>query len=113
MGFGMGITRIILAMKEQGLDNIPVSTPVIYVAALGEAAQVKALEITERLRKAGKICECDIVGRSLKAQMKYANKIGAAYTLIIGDSEIEAGRAQLRNMADGTQTEVELDNFAV
>ena len=113
MGFGMGITRIILAMKEQGLDKIPVAAPVIYVAALGEAAQIKALEITERLRKAGKICECDIVGRSLKAQMKYANKIGAEYTLIIGDSEIEAGRAQLRNMSDGTQTEVELDNFAV
>ena len=45
--------------------------------------------------------------------MKYANKIGAAYTLIIGDSEIEAGRAQLKNMQDGTQTEVELDSFTV
>ncbi len=113
MGFGMGITRIILAMKEQGLDKIAVAAPVIYVAALGEAAQIKALEITEKLRRDGKIAECDIVGRSLKAQMKYANKIGAGYTLIIGDSEIEAGRAQLRNMADGTQTEVELDNFTV
>ncbi len=113
MGFGMGITRIILAMKEQGLDNIFVPTPTLYVAALGESAQVKGLEITERLRRAGKICECDIVGRSLKAQMKYANKIGAEYALIIGDSEIEAGRAQLRNMKDGTQTEVELDNFTL
>ena len=113
MGFGMGITRIILAMKDQGLDNIFVPTPKLYVAALGDAAQVKALEITERIRKSGNIAECDIVGRSLKAQMKYANKIGADYTLIIGDSEIEAGRAQLRNMKDGTQTEVELDNFTV
>ena len=113
MGFGMGITRIILAMKEQGLDRIPVSNPVLYVAALGDAAGIKALEITEKLRREGKKCECDIVGRSLKAQMKYANKIGAEYTLIIGDSEIEAGRAQLRNMSDGTQREVELDNFTV
>ena len=45
--------------------------------------------------------------------MKYANKLGAEYTLIIGDSEIDAGKAQLRNMADGTQTEVELDSFTI
>ena len=74
---------------------------------------IKALAITERLRKAGEYAECDIVGRSLKAQMKYANKIGAEYTLIIGDSEIDAGKAQLKNMADGTQREVELDSFSI
>ena len=113
IGFGMGLTRIILAMKEQGLDVIAAPPVSLYVAALGERAMVKALEITERQRRDGKICECDIVGRSLKAQMKYANKIGAQYTLIIGDSEIDAGRAQLRNMQDGTQTEVELDNFTI
>ena len=113
IGFGMGITRIILAMREQGLDNIAVPVPKLYIAALGERATVKALEITERLRREGKYAECDIVGRSLKAQMKYANKIGAEYTLIIGDSEIDAGRAQLKNMADGSQTEVEIDNFTI
>ena len=113
IGFGMGLTRIILAMKEQGLDKIALSRPELYVAALGSGAAIKALEIVERLRREGKICECDIVGRSLKAQMKYANKIGARYTLIIGDSEIECGRAQLRNMENGEQTEVELDNFVI
>ena len=113
IGFGMGLTRIILAMKEQGLDKIAVDTPVLYVAALGEAAMVKGLEITERLRRDGKICECDIVGRSLKAQMKYANKLGAKYTLIIGDSEIDAGVAQLRDMESGEQKEVSLDSFTI
>ena len=113
IGFGMGITRIILAMREAGLADIPKSAPALYVAALGSSAQIKGLAIVERLRKIGKYAECDIVGRSLKAQMKYANKLGAEYTLIIGDSEIEAGRAQLRNMADGTQTEVELDSFTI
>ncbi|MBR2650961.1 MAG: histidine--tRNA ligase [Clostridia bacterium] len=111
IGFGMGITRLILAMREQGLDNIPVTHPRLYIAALGARATVKALEITERLRREGTVAECDIVGRSLKAQMKYANKIGAEYTLIIGDSEIDAGEAQLRNMADGTQSTVKLDSF--
>ena len=114
IGFGMGLTRIILAMKEAGLDKeIEAAKPSLYVAALGERAMIKGLEIAERLRKEGKYAECDIVGRSLKAQMKYANKIGAAYTLIIGDSEIDAGKAQLKNMSDSSQTEVELDSFTL
>ena len=113
IGFGMGLTRIILAMKEAGLDKIPEKKPALYIAALGAPAQIKALAICERLRSDGKIAECDIVGRSLKAQMKYANKIGAEYTLIIGDSEIEAGVAKLRNMETGEQTDVQLDSFTI
>ena len=113
IGFGMGITRIILAMREAGVDKIEEKRPKLYIAALGERAMIKALGIVERQRQAGVYCECDIVGRSLKAQMKYANKIGAEYTLIIGDSEIDAGRAQLRNMQDGVQREVELSSFTI
>ncbi len=113
IGFGMGITRVILAMREAGVDKVTPAVPRVYVAALGERAMVKALAIVERLRREGKYAECDTVGRSLKAQMKYANKIGAEYTLIIGDSEIDAGRAQIRNMSDGTQEEVELDSFTI
>ncbi len=113
IGFGMGITRVILAMREEGVADIEREVPELYIAALGDAAVIKALAITERLRADGKYCECDIVGRSLKAQMKYANKIGAKYTLIIGDSEIEAGRAMLRNMSTGEQSEVSLDDFSL
>ena len=113
IGFGMGITRLILAMKELGIADVEIPTPDLYIAALGERATVEALAITERLRSEGRYVECDIVGRSLKAQMKYANKIGAKYTLIIGDSEIDAGVAQLKNMADGTQTEVQLGSFTL
>ncbi len=113
IGFGMGITRLILAMKELGIADVAVPTPDLYIAALGERATVEALAITERLRRDGRYVECDIVGRSLKAQMKYANKIGAKYTLIIGDSEIDAGVAQLKNMSDGSQSEVEIDSFTL
>ena len=113
IGFGMGITRLILAMRELGLDKIESAKPTLYIASLGERAMVKGLEITERLRRDGKFCECDVVGRSLKAQMKYANKIGARYTLIIGDSEIDAGVAQLRDMESGEQREVSLDSFTI
>jgi histidyl-tRNA synthetase len=113
IGFGMGLTRIVLALEEAGLDKIETKKPSVYIAALGQAAQIKALGIVSRLRKEGKYAECDIVSRSLKAQMKYANKIGAKYTLIIGDSEIEAGKAQLRNMENGEQTEVDIDTFSI
>ena len=100
-------------MREAGLDNIVAPTPDLYIAAMGERAQIAALGITERQRRLGKFVECDVVGRSLKAQMKYANKIGAKKTLIIGDSEIESGKAQLRNMEDGTQTEISLADFTL
>ena len=113
IGFGMGITRIILAMQEEGLANIEEEKPALYIASLGERAMIKGLEITERLRREGRRAECDLVGRSLKAQMKYANKIGARYTLIIGDSEIDAGMAQMRDMQSGEQTEVALDSFVI
>ncbi len=113
IGFGMGITRLILAMRALGLDKIEEKKPVLYIASLGERAVIKGLQITERIRKEGRFAECDIVGRSLKAQMKYANKIGSEYTLIIGDSEIDAGVAKLRNMATGEQTDVELDSFTI
>ena len=109
----MGITRLILAMRELGLDNIEAAKPTIYIAALGERAMIKGLEICERLRRDGKYAECDVVGRSLKAQMKYANKKGARYTLIIGDSEVDAGKAQLRDMESGEQSEVALDSFEI
>jgi histidyl-tRNA synthetase len=113
IGFGMGITRVILAMQAEGILPPAGAAPRLYIAALGEAAQVSAMAICERLRQEGVYAECDVVGRSLKAQMKYANKLNAAYTLILGDSEVESGRAQLRNMQDGTQTEVELDSFTL
>lgn len=113
IGFAMGITRIILALKQLGKDKIDIVNPKLYIASLGDAASVKALEIAERLRRNGIFVECDVMGRSLKAQMKYANKLNADYTLIIGDSEVESGKAQLRDMRDSTQKEVELDNFSI
>jgi histidyl-tRNA synthetase len=111
IGFAMGITRLILAMKECGADKTEENRPVLYVAPLGKGAVTKALEIVTKLRHAGVYAECDICARSLKAQMKYADKLGAKYTLIIGDSELETGKAQLKNMEKSEQTEIEIDNI--
>lgn len=113
IGFGMGITRVILAMQQEGISAPAPEAPTLYIAALGERAATEAMAITERLRREGKFAECDVVGRSLKAQMKYANKLNAAYTLIIGDAEVESGRAEIRDMRDGTQRTVELATFTI
>lgn len=112
LGFGMGITRLILAMQAQGITPPAECGMTLYIASLGQAAQAKAVGIVKSLRDAGIYAECDLVGRSLKAQMKYADKVGAEYTLILGDSELEAGRAQLKCMKDSTQTEIEIDSIA-
>lgn len=105
IGFAMGLTRLILAMKACGVELEGSEKPRLYIAPMGAAAQAHALGLTTRLREAGINAECDIVGRSLKAQMKYADKIGAKYTLIIGDSELESGTAILKNMETGEQSE--------
>ena len=111
IGFGMGITRIILAMKESGALDIEAPKPLLYIAPMGTPARIKAMEIVSSLRNIGIYAECDICARSLKAQMKYADKIGARYTLIIGDSELESGKAQLKCMESSTQEEIEIDKI--
>jgi histidyl-tRNA synthetase len=106
-GFGMGISRLLPAAKVPNVDG----SPAVYIASMGQAAAVKASGLVSKLRDKGVYAECDLVGRSLKAQMKYADKIGAKYTVIIGDSELESGRAQLRSMADSSQNEIEIDKI--
>lgn len=108
VGFGMGITRVILALKQAEIPEPALPTPLLYIAALGNAAQLKASSLVEELRSAGVYAECDVLGRSLKAQMKYANKIGARYVMMLGDSELETGKAMLRNMEDSTQEEIDI-----
>jgi histidyl-tRNA synthetase len=63
-----------------------------------------------KLREGGAAVECDIVGRSLKAQMKYADKLGARYTIVVGDNELETGVAQLKDMTTGQSEEIRLDD---
>lgn len=112
IGFAAGMDRLIAAMKHSS-DDLPAAvSPQIYIAPLGEAASREAQKIVYGLRQSGIRAECDIVGRSLKSQMKYADKIGAPYTVIIGDNEIQTGRAILKNMKTSDQTEIEIGSIA-
>lgn len=114
-GFGMGITRLLLAMEQSGAKIPEPEKPKLYIASMGEKAQIKAQEIVSNLRHKGIFAECDVVGRSLKAQMKYADKTGAEKVLIIGDAELESNLAQLRIMTgsigENSQREISLDTI--
>ena len=111
LGFGLGLERLQLLMEAQ---NLPFPEPErcsLYVASMGDRALQTAVQIVAALRQEGVYAEFDVVGRSVKAQMKYANKIGAKFTMVLGDSELESGKAVLKNMESGEQTEMTLEGF--
>ncbi len=111
LGFAIGIERLLLLMSAQNTPFPAEAKCDIYIASMGENATVKAAQIASDLRGEGIHAQFDVVGRSVKAQMKFANKIGAAYTVVLGDSELEEGKAKLKNMATGEETEIPLEGF--
>ncbi len=111
IGFAMGLTRVMLALKNS--DKLPTfdSSPALYIASMGDAARLRSFEMSLQFKKHGLNVTFDQVGRSLKAQMKYADKTGSGFSMVLGDSELEAGKAILKNMATGEAVEVALDNI--
>ncbi len=110
IGFAMGIERIILALTDNGKMPDFESIPDVYVANIGDESDIFATVLTNKLRKAGLRAERDLCARSLKAQMKYANKIGAKYSIVIGEDEAKSNSAVLKNMYTKTETSVSLDS---
>jgi len=113
VGFGMGIERLVLQLKEQ--ENIILDTtgPAIFIGHADPEGARKAHELAYTLRKAGVQAESDIVNRSVKAQMKYANKANARYTTILGCNELAANTATLKDMQTGEQTQVDFGELIV
>jgi len=108
-GFALGMERLILTLEEQGIE-IPAPHGVdIYIGNIGDDSGMYAQKLVMNLREAGVVAEKDHLGKSVKAQMKYANKIGAKFSMIIGDDEIANGKARLKNMEDGTECECALN----
>ena len=108
VGFGLGIERLIMILEKQHGAITETPERDVYIGSMGEKGLLKAQALTYGLRKAGIQADCDTVERSVKAQMKYANKIGAKYSVILGDSELESGRAELKDMANSEKSEVAL-----
>lgn len=110
LGFAMGMERLLMVMDKQGIKIPDFDECKLYIATMGEGAKEKAFELAGVLRQCGMIIETDIVGRGLRAQMKYADKIGAKYSMVLGDNELEQNKAVVKNMSTGKQTEVSLDD---
>lgn len=108
VGFGMGITRLIQSLKEENLLPEANSAADVYIASLGDKAAEVAFGFADGLRKKGLAAETDLCARSLKSQMKYANKTGARYVLVLGDNEIEKREAVLQNMKSGEKIKINL-----
>lgn len=111
LGFGMGLERVIALMDKQGCP-LPEEKPCdLYIAPLDPESAVEANRLCLALRAEGFGAQTDLAGRGLKAQMKYADKLGAKFTLVLGESERDTGLAVLKNMATGEKQEVRLDNL--
>ncbi len=110
LGFAMGLERLILTMENQGVEFDEDLGCSLYIAPMDESAVPTAMKIAKEIRSGGFNVEFDTVGRGLKAQMKYSDKIGAAFTIVLGDNEISSGTAKLKNMKTGEQIDIKLDD---
>lgn len=108
LGFAMGIERLLLVIESQNAP-LPLDPPAdVYIAPMGDAASVYACKLCSDLRNEGFIALTDLAGRGLKAQMRYANKCGALFSVVLGDNELEAKSAKLKNMQTGEEVDVSL-----
>jgi histidyl-tRNA synthetase len=112
IGFGLGLDRLALTLEAMGVQ-LPVNSGITtFVAGLGEAGHIAAVKTVFDLRGSGVPADMDYTGRSLKAQMKIANKLGARFVVILGEDEIAQGVAALRDMSTSEQQIVTLGELA-
>jgi histidyl-tRNA synthetase len=111
IGFALGVERLLMEMDSQGVE-LPEHAPMeLYIASMGDKAASYALQLTYKLRQANISADCDHMNRSLKAQLKYADKKGFKYLVVIGDREIESNKAVLKNMLTGESKDISLDSI--
>ena len=110
IGFAMGEDRLIdIFEKYNTADDLTRNTPDLYITSMGKEASKKVQTLALALRKNNIYVETDICERSIKANLKYADKIKSKYVLVIGEDEIRTGKANIKNMATGEEQEVELE----
>ncbi len=112
VGFGSGIERMLLVLENTG-KRIPEEAPLgAYIAGLDDGGRKAAFQLCDTLRKTGISAEFDHAARSVKAQFKYAGKVGAKYVVVIGSNELESGEYTVKNMADSTSETVKAERVA-
>lgn len=111
VGFGLGIERLLMLMEEEGIEIPQPEKTKAFIAVMGDSAKAFGLKLLRNLRQNGISAEMDILARNIKGQFKYANRIGARYTVVIGDNELEAGVVSIKDMATSQQREVKIDQL--
>lgn len=111
IGFAIGIERLLMVMESQGIEIPKTEAIDVYIATIGENAQKYAQKLVYKIRQEGFSAETDLMNRSVKAQMKYADKLGATYSLVLGDNEVESNKAVLKNMLTGEAKDISLDTL--
>lgn len=106
IGFGAGIERLMLLMDNTGVECPAEVKPAIYIAGMDEKSRSAAFKIATELRQMGVSAEIDHMDRSVKAQLKYADKLGAKFVAVIGESELLSGEVNIKNMSLGTTVTV-------
>lgn len=108
IGFAMGVERLALLLEGNGIST---ATPKLFIAAMGCEAENTAFSLLNKLQHHGIYAEMDFSGKSLKAQLRRANKLQCDYTLFLGENELADGNAQLKCMSDGEQTALPLEGI--
>jgi histidyl-tRNA synthetase len=111
IGFGLGVDRALLAAEAEGVIGSNDFVSDLFIIPLGDSAKVKALTIATSLRNCGKTVEISFGDRALKGAMKGADKSGATYVIVLGDSEISSGTVELKHMKTGVTSSVKIDSL--
>lgn len=109
IGFGLGVERIALALEQQGADAA--RSPEVFVVSVGDDAVGRAFEVATQLRRAGIAADLDHDARSLKGQFRAADRSGAPRAVVIGEREIEEGNLTVRDMIEGQETKMTLEEL--
>ena len=111
VGFAAGIERLLIVMEQTGVEIPAPETPKVYLAGMDSACRRKAFELACALRANGILAEIDHMDRSVKAQFKYADKIGARFVAVIGGNELAEGKVNIKRMATGESESVAFENI--
>ena len=111
VGFGLGIERLILLLDALSIEIPKPLNDKVLIAVMGENAKLFGLKLLNDLRKNGISAQMDLMERNIKGQFKFANKINAKYTVVIGDNELETETVSVKNMADSSQKQVKFDDL--
>ncbi len=108
-GFAMGVERLLLELEANQALPAAKTQNRLFLAGLDAESRAAALQLADALRQAGLACQSEICDRSLRAQMKYANKSNYRYIIVLGSDELAQQRAKLRDLSDGSEVEVSLN----